>query len=104
MPKNDLLTVDCDVEVDVLVTTLTVEGGIVVLTEELLELLDCVVTSTVVVVAGLVEARVVTVEIVVGAVACCVVWVAICFGSKESTTPIGPLRSTSDSGHDSSSD
>lgn len=63
----NLLTVDCDVDVDVLVTTLIVEGGSVVLT---VELLDCVVSSTVVVVAGLVDANVVAVEIVVGTVAC----------------------------------
>lgn len=69
----------------------------------MLVLLDvCVVVSTVVVVViGFVGNTLDELDIVVGELIIGVVPDG--FGTNESTTPIGPSKSTSESGHDSSS-
>lgn len=85
-----------------LVTTLIVDGGIVVLMLVLLTVVCAVVSAVAdVVVIGFVEAGLDAVAIVVGDASNVVV--ADGFGTNESTTPIGPSRSTSDSEHDNSS-
>lgn len=84
-----------------LVTTLTVDGGVVVVT-----LVELTVVKTVV--SFDVEEMLLDFDAVVDGVVvnvddgCCVV-VAVVFGSNESTTPTGPVKSTSLSGHINSS-
>lgn len=101
-------TVVCVVSVDVLVTTLIVDDGVAV---TLLLLLDPTVVSLVASLSGIVvpvplllvppfafdvdDCVVVSVDVDAG--------VVLVFGSSESTTPIGPDKSISLSGHDNSS-
>lgn len=98
-----MLTVVCDVLVDVLVTTLIVGGGVLVIAAEL-ELIVVASVSLEDVPKEVLESLVVPGNVVgkvVNIVVCCVVTVV--FGNRESTMPIGPVKSTSESGQINSS-
>lgn len=85
--------------VDVLVTTFTVEGGVVVTLVDVIVVLSFVVSLFAVEllpVFDVEECAVVSVD-----VGPCVV--GLVFGINESTIPIGPVKSTSLSGHVNSS-
>lgn len=85
--------------VDVLVTTFTVEGGLVVTLVDVIVVLSFVVSLLAVELVPVFDVDVcVVVRVDDGA---CVV--ELVFGINESTTPIGPVKSTSLSGHVNSS-
>lgn len=100
-----MFTVVCDVLVDVLVTTLTVGAGVLVITAELELIVVASVSFEDVPMEELLESLVVPGNVVgkvVNIVVCCVV-VTVVFGKRESTMPIGPVKSTSESGQINSS-